>query len=160
MKNQPARHPEISGPFLRIGDEIKAARGKTSSERFDLSAKFYEERAGRGEFFAARYERQTQEIEHVTALLIGEHPERREEIEAFAKESKQGLEITKERHLADARRNREYAQNHRNHAQQARDFEARFAFDVYTDRALDALEREQREQREAKPRRKPTGRAR
>lgn len=150
MNNQPARHPLIPGPFLRSGDEIKAARGKASSRDFEVSARKWDVQAE-----VTAHAMETHRKHRDAYHLIADDPEIPVEVRAEAQGRADYITKTTlpnyEQQLEERRGN---AEQQRRYAQQARDFEARFTFDVYTDPALDALEKQQRESKAEKPKRK------
>ena len=152
----PARHPFIFGTFTRIGDEIKAARGKASSQDFEKWANEADHDSAAARSAASDFDQFLEEVKREAARFIDEQPEQREQIEAIAADLKQRFERAKEQRLSTARQHQERADEHRRNAEQARAFEARFDFVPYVDRFLDSVDQLQREQ-EAKASKRTRG---
>lgn len=157
---KPARHPQIFGTFTRTGEEIKAARGKTSSRDFEKTAQLCERSARISALQVASSNRRIEEVAQEAARLIAERPEQRAQIEAVADNLKRDFESIRERRVSELLLWEGNAQKNRDFAEQARAFEARFSFNPYVDPFLDSVEQMQREQEAEKRKSGPKSKAR
>ncbi len=140
--NNEARHPFHAGKrFETYEEEIQATRGLPSSHTFERQADFWQQHADVNAGTAADYAAQAEEIEECAAQLIAEDEARRDQVETVKNGLKSYVESQQKWFEAIALDQQNQVEERRRNAQKAREFEARWSFDPYTDPLLDRLER-------------------
>jgi hypothetical protein len=148
-----ARHPFIFGSFQSYEQEIRAARGKPSSADLEASAQRWDFHA---EISAGRIKELEVEIE-VCREIINDEAQTAE----LRAEALQWAPIAEKQfsyYQDQLQQRQERAAEFRRYAEQARHFEARWAFNPYVDSLLDSLEQQLREAATKRPVRRQAAR--